>query len=89
MGKPSKSDSKSDTLDLHGFTKDEVIAAIDAFLMNANRLNRKTVKIMTGKGKGIVKKEAVRYLKQAGYPWKYEKLNNGQNNEGVLVVFVD
>jgi hypothetical protein len=29
------------------------------------------------------------YLKKANYPWHYERLGNGQNNEGVLVVILE
>ena len=78
-----------DLLDLHGFKGDEVIAAVDDFLMKVNAISLKRARIMTGKGTGTVKKIAIQYLKQAGYPWKYEKLSNGKDNEGVLVIFLD
>ena len=77
------------TLDLHGYKQDEVADAVDGFIMSACRKGAKTVRIMPGKGKGIVKKEVMQYLKRAGYPWRYEKTPNGKNNEGVLVVFMD
>lgn len=84
-----KGPTSSKTLDLHGFQRDQVADAIDLFLRQAAASGAPQVRIMTGKGKGIVKKETLSYLKSAGYPWKYEKLPNGSNNEGVLVIFMD
>ncbi|MDZ4677475.1 MAG: Smr/MutS family protein [Oligoflexia bacterium] len=78
-----------DLLDLHGFKTDEVFDAVDNFIMSVNQNNLKRARIMTGKGTGVVKKVVIDYLKQAKYPWQYEKLSNGKNNEGVLVVFLD
>ena len=78
-----------DLLDLHGFKSDQVEDAVDAFIMKANEFNLKRARIMTGKGTGTVQKLVIQYLKRAGYPWQYEKLSNGTENQGVLVVFVD
>ena len=79
----------SGLLDMHGYREEQVANAIDQFLRQAESKGLSQVRIMTGKGKGIVKKENLAYLKAAGYPWKYEKLSNGKDNEGVLIVFVD
>jgi len=78
-----------DLLDLHGFKGDEVEAAIDQFLVRVSNSNLKRARIMTGKGSGVVKAIAIKYLKLAGYHWAYEKLPNGQNNEGCLVLFLE
>ncbi len=78
-----------DKLDLHGFKTDEVYDAVDAFIVAANASNLKRARIVTGKGTGKVQQTVVQYLKQANYPWQYERLPNGKNNEGVLVVFLD
>ena len=78
-----------DTLDLHGFRADDVIDAVDQFVVNVSNSSLKRARIMTGKGTGTVKKIVIDYLKQANYPWKYEKLSNGKDNEGVLVIFLD
>ncbi len=75
------------TLDLHGATREEVYDLLDQFIMKHQ--NEARVRVMPGKGKGIVKDEVIRYLKQARYPWEFEKLANGTRNEGALVVFVD
>lgn len=86
MAKPQ---AKLPTLDLHGMTTDEVPDAIDRFLMQCTNKKTPRSRIMTGKGTGKVKQVAIDYLKKAGYPWQHEKMGNGQNNEGVLVVFFD
>lgn len=78
-----------DLLDLHGFKSDEVEDAVDKFLVKISHSNLKKARIMTGKGSGIVKNITIRYLKQAGYDWVYERLSNGKNNEGCLVIFLE
>ncbi len=78
-----------DLLDLHGFKGEDVIDAVDGFIMKVSGSDLKRARIMTGKGSGTVKKIVVQYLKQAGYPWAYEKQSNGKDNDGVLVVFLD
>ena len=78
-----------DLLDLHGFKSDEVEDAIDRFLMKVSGSNLKKARIMTGKGSGVVKAIAMKYLKLAGYHFAYEKLPNGKNNEGCLVIFLE
>ena len=78
-----------DLLDLHGFKSDEVEDAIDRFLVKVSSSSLKRARIMTGKGSGVVKSIAIKYLKLAGYQWAYEKLSNGKNNEGCLVIFLE
>ena len=78
---------KLPTLDLHGYKKDEVFDALDAFIVKNQSKPR--VRVMTGKGKGIVAAEAKRYLKAGGYPFVVEKMDNGKANDGVLVVILD
>jgi len=74
-------------LDLHGATKDEVWDRVEKFL--THQKNDKPVRIITGKGKGIVKAEVQKYLKLARYHWSFEKTKNGSVNDGVLVVFLN
>jgi len=78
-----------DLLDLHGYKADQVEDAVDKFLMKLSNSGLKRARIMTGKGSGIVKDITIRYLKLAGYHWAYEKLPNGKNNEGCLVLFLE
>ena len=72
-----------DLLDLLGFKADQVEEAIDRFLVQISNSNLKKARIMT------VKAIAIKYLKLAGYQWSYEKLTNGKNNEGCLVLFLE
>jgi hypothetical protein len=60
---------------------------VDRFLVQL--WGAKRAHILAGKGKGIVKKIAIDYLKKTGYPWEYEKLANGKRNEGSLILLLD
>lgn len=73
-------------LDLHGMTSVEAEAALDEFLFAQSQKTKGIVRIMTGKGQGVLHKVVTSYLKKAGYSWEYEKLPNGQQNAGVLLV---
>lgn len=85
-GKPKGSSGR--TLDLHGKQQDEVFDLVDRFLLKESGSGAAQAKIMTGKGKGLVQKQVIDYLKKANYPWSYERLGNGSPNEGVLVVYL-
>jgi DNA-nicking Smr family endonuclease len=87
MGKPKP--KSLPTLDLHGRTTDEVYDALETFIARENGRGTPRVRVMPGKGSGKVKAVVVDYLKRANYLWSYEKLPNGQNNEGVLVVYLE
>lgn len=76
-----------DLLDLHGCRAEDVIDRVDRFIVKANGMGLERVRIMTGKGKGIVQKTVIEYLKLGGFPWQFEK-SGGRVNEGVLVVFL-
>jgi hypothetical protein len=73
-------------LDLHGVVVEDVDDQVDRFI-RTTKAGR--VRIMPGKGSGKVKNAVIQYLKLGGFPWEYERLPNGQPNEGVLVVFLD
>lgn len=83
----SQNKGKFPTLDLHGFKTDEVYDAVEAFL--SKNSNAAKVKVMPGKGTGAVKAQVIDYLKRANYPWSYEKLPNGSDNSGVLIVHME
>lgn len=83
MGKQAK----LPTLDLHGFKKDEVFDAVDRFVMKNQNAAR--VRIMPGKGEGIVRDEVIRYLKLGSYPWSYEVMENGSKNNGSIIVYFE
>lgn len=74
-------------LDLHGYTTDEVFDALERFL--GQHSSKSKVYVMTGKGSGKIKAKALEYLKLAGYPSSLYRDENGNQNEGVLVVHMD
>lgn len=86
----SQKPSHFPTLDLHGHLGEEVEAKLDRFLLMASRKASEggppVVRIMTGKGKGVVQSLVIEYLRQAKYTWRFEKSANGKPNEGVLLV---
>jgi DNA mismatch repair protein MutS2 len=82
-----KSPSRAPTLDLHGFKVDEVFDAVEAFL--TKHTDARQVRIMHGKGTGAVKAKVLEYLKLARYPSRPERMDNGQVNDGVLIVFME
>lgn len=77
-----------DLLDLHGCRGEEIPDKVDKFLVEAAKRGLSSVRIMTGKGKGIVKKEVIAYLKLGKYPWNFETTAKRETNEGILVVQV-
>lgn len=85
---PKKS-RKIKTLDLHGYKSDEVFDAVDKFLIKASNSSNNAVHIMTGKGQGIVQKKVIEYLNHAGYHWSYLRHDNGNTNQGVMVIHLD
>lgn len=80
---------KKNQIDLHGFRVEDVVDELDQFIHRSVQSKLSRVSVMTGKGSGKVKKEAIKYLKLGGFPWSYEKDSKGKPNEGVLVVFLD
>jgi len=52
----------SDEVDLHGMTVDEALPRLDAFIHAAFRAGFSQVRIVHGKGSGILRREVNRYL---------------------------
>lgn len=74
------------TLDLHGYSIEDAIDALDLFLYRSTKEPR--VKVMTGKGTGAIFKAVTEYLKKGNYQWQYEMVNK-KPNQGVLIVFTN
>lgn len=70
------------TLDLHGFVVADVIDAVDRFLVQNQKRGTRKVRIITGRGTGAVRKEALDWLKRGGFPYS-------QENEGSFFVHLD
>lgn len=82
MGKSSQSKDQLPTLDLHGYTTDQVEDAVDRFLVHSQKRGSGRVRIITGKGTGAVRKVALEWLKRGGFPYS-------QENEGSFLVHLD
>jgi DNA-nicking Smr family endonuclease len=57
---------KGTELDLHALTVDEAIPRLDQFLHDAYRAGLHNVRIVHGKGSGVLKQEVARFL--VGHP---------------------
>jgi len=82
-------------LDLHGLTRDEARDRVRHFLDNASYHGRRTVLIVTGRGKGsggepVLRKEIERYLQHEAAAWVAEwgRAPARFGGEGALVVFL-
>jgi dsDNA-specific endonuclease/ATPase MutS2 len=75
------------TLDLHAFRPEDVFDAVEKFLLK--HTNATQVRIMPGKGTGKVKAQVIEYLRLANYSWSFERLESGQANEGVMIVYME
>lgn len=79
-----------DTLDLHGFTRDEAKIAVENFLKLSKKNNYKKIRIITGKGihsenaGGILKDYIKQLLDRAGLAYANAKINEG--GEGAIDV---
>lgn len=89
MAKSNKKSTALLTLDLHGLKEDEVFDKVDKFLSSPRVQKASKARIMSGKGKGIVQKKLIEYLKLGGYPWTFERDAQGRENQGVLVIHLD
>lgn len=74
---------KPPSLDLHGRQTDEVFDLIDRFVTKHD--SSRELLIIVGKGRGLVKKTAIEYLRRGGFPWRYETAH-GKENQGALIV---
>lgn len=82
-----KKKSRVPILDLHGCTKDQVFIKIEDFLRKHRHLPK--IKIMTGKGSGVIQQTTKKYMELGSYPWEYVQLPNGNKNTGVLLIFLN
>lgn len=70
-------------LDLHGRLEDEVFDLLDRFIRQNK--DKEQVLVVVGKGKGIIKKAVLDYLKITKYSWAYDR-TGGCINEGALII---
>lgn len=71
-------------IDLHGFFEREAIEAVEAFLFVAEQKNMKRVRIVTGKGTGVLQKAVRTWLGEQKYIFETAKITEG--GRGALIV---
>lgn len=87
------------TLDLHGMTQDHAYTALQAFLENAYRQQRRTVLIITGKGKprpgesgreGVLRRRFLQWAETSFRPWisSLTEAHQRHGGGGAFYVFI-
>lgn len=84
--KMSKSSSISTEINLIGMTKDEAIAHLDKYLDDAYLAHVPTVRIVHGKGTGILRNAVASHLKRTKYVKNFRLGVYGEGENGVTIV---
>ncbi len=71
-------------IDLHGFLEREAIEAVSEFLKRAEAKNFSRVRIVTGKGTGVLQKGVRKLLQEQKYIFETAKITEG--GSGALIV---
>lgn len=71
-------------MDLHGFFEREAIEAVSEFLKRAEAKSFSRVRIITGKGKGVLQSGVRTWLQEQKYIFETAKINEG--GSGALIV---
>ncbi len=71
-------------IDLHGLYESEAIEEITNFLQEAEQNNAQRVRIITGKGSGVLQTAVRNWLSQEGYAFETAKITEG--GSGALIV---
>ncbi len=82
----SKASSISSELNLIGMTTDEALNELDKYLDDAYLSHLSTVRIVHGKGSGILRNAVWRQLKRLNYIDSYRLAEYGEGDSGVTVV---
>ena len=72
-------------LDLHGYDRTGAVAVIKMFIDDNNRIDKKKLVIVHGKGSGILKKYTHEYLKTDRRVLNY-KINNYNDGETIVIL---
>lgn len=84
--KMNKSMSVSTEINLIGMTKDEAIAHLDKYLDDAYLAHVPSVRIVHGKGSGILRNAVASHLKRSKYVKSYRLGLYGEGENGVTIV---
>lgn len=71
-------------IDLHGFFEREAIASVETFLAKSEEQNFSRVRIITGKGKGVLQSGVRTWLLSHQYVFETAKITEG--GAGALIV---
>ena len=72
-------------IDLRGMSADEAVSALSLFLDNAWRAHLQTVRIIHGKGTGVLRKAVQQYLKQEKNIKSFRLGVYGEGEDGVTI----
>jgi len=75
-------------LDLHQFHPRDVIDLVDEYLSECFIKGIKTVRIITGKGKGVIKARVFHHLKKHPNVIEIRENDYSNGNWGVLIIFL-
>ncbi len=76
-------------IDVRGMRVDEAIAEVDKFLNDALIFSFSEVRIIHGKGEGILRKAIEEYLKEFPYVRSFRLADESEGGSGVTVVYLD
>jgi DNA-nicking Smr family endonuclease len=77
------------TVDLHPIynKREEIDAALDDALREAEERKARELEIITGKGSGALKKRVLRFLDRKDVRDRYHRINKDPDNHGRLFVY--
>ena len=84
-GREMKMAAMSNEVDLRGMDSVEAICVLDRYLDEAMRSNLKSVRIIHGKGTGVLRKAVQDSLKRNKYVKKYRLGVYGEGEDGVTI----
>lgn len=81
-----KLQTSSSELDIRGMASDEMLGVLDRFLDDAYRANLPTVRIIHGKGTGILRAAVHQELRKIKYVKRFRLGTYGEGEDGVTIV---
>lgn len=81
-----KLETSSSELDIRGMASDEMLGVLDRFLDDAYRSNLPTVRVIHGKGTGILRAAVHQELRKIKYVKRFRLGTYGEGEDGVTIV---
>jgi DNA mismatch repair protein MutS2 len=76
----------NDELDLHGMTVADMLPALDDFLYRSYRAGRARVRVVHGKGTGVLRQEVKRFLSHHALVAGFRPADSRDGGDGALDV---